>query len=139
MCKTKDNLQLKFHLSAPLSLPQAPFSSSGDLWVVQIPAGARKPRAGPCAGPQRSWLLYHSWAKHFSKHVNLKSEIHNELVSLVFLLRLRNTVKLASKGLPGQARSPGADIPLDWLFSHDKAALRSLNHKRAASALQGLM
>lgn len=111
---------------------------------MQIPAGARKQE-------QACWLGRRgpgSWAKHFSKHINLKSEIHNELVSLVFCSD-SNTVKLALKGLPDQARSPGVAIPLEtttgdviplgWLFSHNKAASRSLNHKRVASALQGLM
>lgn len=32
---------------------------------------------------------------------------------LWFFLRLRNTVKLAPKGLPGQARSPGVVILLE--------------------------
>lgn len=46
LCKTVlegKNLQLKFHLSVALSLPQATFFSGGVLWVVQIRAGFRKP------------------------------------------------------------------------------------------------
>lgn len=50
---------------------------------MQMQAGTRKPRAGPFAGPQRSWMLRHSGATRFSKQTNWKSEMHNEVVSLV--------------------------------------------------------
>lgn len=94
-CAKQRERTITYSLQSIFLLSFSPFSSE-DL-VVQMQAGARKPATGQAAGPHGFWLLYHSWANHFSSQTNWKLEMFNELVSLVSCLRLGNTARLAPK------------------------------------------